>query len=74
MHALHHKENEPYVDPDSWTQNAAHTNGSWWLCLADWLTSHSGEKVAPPSMELRKAEIRRSKMRRAFLFTSPERK
>jgi len=49
-HGVHHKENKPYVDPDSWTQNAVHTNGSWWSGMADWLTSHSGEQVAPPSM------------------------
>jgi polyhydroxyalkanoate synthase len=45
-----HKEEEIYVDPDSWQATADHVDGSWWPCWRDWLARHSSKKVPPPGM------------------------
>jgi poly[(R)-3-hydroxyalkanoate] polymerase subunit PhaC len=46
-----HKEQETYVDPDSWQKAAERHEGSWWPCWRDWLVRQSSkEKVAPPKM------------------------
>ncbi|WP_342618198.1 alpha/beta fold hydrolase [Rhodoferax sp. GW822-FHT02A01] len=45
-----HAHGERYVDPDSWTEKAAVTEGSWWPAWQEWLAAHSGRRVAPPPM------------------------
>ena len=45
-----HKENDTYIDPDSWQASAVRMEGSWWPCWRDWLDRHSSEKTAPPGM------------------------
>ena len=45
-----HKENEPYIDPDSWLAKAVHHERSWWSCWLEWLDLQSTEKVPPPAM------------------------
>jgi polyhydroxyalkanoate synthase subunit PhaC len=48
---LMHKQAEArYVDPDTWLATAPLHEGSWWPALADWLGTHSGGPVAPPSL------------------------
>ena len=42
---------EPYVDPDTWAQQAPCSPGSWWPEWQRWLQKHSGAQVAPPDME-----------------------
>jgi polyhydroxyalkanoate synthase len=37
-----------YVGPDEWIQKAASHQGSWWVEWARFLSSHSGQPVAPP--------------------------
>lgn len=45
------KENDRFVDADSWYESTKTTNGSWWPAFEKWLTKHSHrQKVAPPSM------------------------
>ncbi len=41
---------EPYVDPETWAQQAPHTQGSWWPEWQRWLERHSGVRVAPPGL------------------------
>jgi polyhydroxyalkanoate synthase len=43
-----HREDEKYVPPDAWQQNAVHHQGSWWPCWRDWLLSHSSGQIVPP--------------------------
>ena len=43
-----HREDEKYVPPDAWQQNAVHHQGSWWPCWRDWLIRNSSEQVPPP--------------------------
>jgi polyhydroxyalkanoate synthase subunit PhaC len=45
-----HKENEAYLDPDSWQATAVHHERSWWPCWLEWLDLQSTEKVPPPAM------------------------
>ncbi|WP_424595661.1 PHA/PHB synthase family protein [Bradyrhizobium sp.] len=45
-----HKENEAYVDPDSWQATAVHHERSWWPCWLEWLDLQSTEKAPPPAM------------------------
>ncbi len=45
-----HKENEAYVDPDSWQATAVHHERSWWPCWLEWLDLQSIEKAPPPAM------------------------
>lgn len=45
-----HKEEENYIDPDTWQQNAVEMQGSWWPCWLAWLARLSGPQVAPPPM------------------------
>jgi len=45
-----HREDENYVDPDTWQQSEPEMQGSWWPCWQEWLARLSGTKVAPPPM------------------------
>jgi polyhydroxyalkanoate synthase len=45
-----HKENEAYIDPDSWLAAAVHHERSWWSCWLEWLDLQSIEKAPPPAM------------------------
>jgi polyhydroxyalkanoate synthase len=44
------KENDTYIDPDSWQASAPRKEGSWWPCWRDWLDSRSSKKTVPPLM------------------------
>jgi len=39
-----------YMDPDTWLEQHAAQEGSWWGAWFDWLDQHSGQPVAPPDM------------------------
>jgi len=39
-----------YTGPDAWLAQTPTQPGSWWPSLSEWLSSHSGEPVEPPSM------------------------
>jgi polyhydroxyalkanoate synthase len=41
---------EPYVDPETWAQQAPLTEGSWWPEWQRWLARNSGARVAPPGL------------------------
>ena len=41
---------EPYVDPETWAQQAPRSQGSWWPEWQRWLERHSGARVAPPAL------------------------
>jgi polyhydroxyalkanoate synthase len=41
---------DKYEDPDSWQANTPMRAGSWWPAWEQWLSDHSGAKVAPPAM------------------------
>lgn len=41
---------EKRMAPELWQQSAPQYEGSWWPAWQKWLVSHSGKKVAPPSM------------------------
>ena len=47
------KHGEHYVDPETWLAQAPRKAGSWWPEWTAWLSAHSGEPVAPPSMGAR---------------------
>ena len=39
-----------YVGPDAWLDSQAPKPGSWWPEWAQWLSAHSGDLTAPPTM------------------------
>ena len=41
---------EPHVDPETWTQRAPRSQGSWWPEWQRWLERHSGARIAPPGL------------------------
>ncbi|HYD65551.1 PHA/PHB synthase family protein [Azospirillum sp.] len=41
---------DPYVDPDTFENEAPYQEGSWWPALFDWLKERSGQPVLPPAM------------------------
>jgi polyhydroxyalkanoate synthase len=41
---------EPYVDPETWAQQAQRMQGSWWPEWQSWLARHSGPRLAPPQL------------------------
>ena len=43
------KEQDSYVDPDSWLKTTPIQTGSWWLIWADWLANNASDQVAPPA-------------------------
>jgi poly[(R)-3-hydroxyalkanoate] polymerase subunit PhaC len=45
-----HAHADPYTDPDRWVSEHAPQEGSWWPAWSAWLTSRSGEPVAPPPL------------------------
>ncbi|MBV9575458.1 MAG: alpha/beta fold hydrolase, partial [Gammaproteobacteria bacterium] len=44
------KENDRYVDADSWYKSTKIKGGSWWPAFEKWLAAHSVANVAPPQM------------------------
>jgi polyhydroxyalkanoate synthase len=44
------KANEPYVGPDEWIRLAPSHEGSWWEEWVRFLSTQSGQPVAPPSL------------------------
>jgi polyhydroxyalkanoate synthase len=44
------KANDPYIDPDSYVNDAPRHDGSWWSEWVAWLTDRSGALEPPPSM------------------------
>ncbi|VVC76959.1 Poly-beta-hydroxybutyrate polymerase [Aquicella siphonis] len=44
------KENDRFIDADSWYQNSKVYEGSWWPAFEKWLAKKSGKKIAPPEM------------------------
>lgn len=44
------KSDDPYLDPEGWTERAVQKDGSWWLEWGEWVASFSGESTPPPSM------------------------
>jgi polyhydroxyalkanoate synthase subunit PhaC len=45
-----HRENDTYIDPESWQASAPRQEGSWWPCWRDWLDRQSSKKTALPSI------------------------
>lgn len=39
-----------YLDPETWQQITPEQDGSWWPAWHRWLSAHSTEQVAPPSL------------------------
>jgi polyhydroxyalkanoate synthase len=49
---------ERYVDPDTWSDMAPHSDGSWWPAWEGWLAAvGSAERVAPPEMGAPAADL-----------------
>jgi polyhydroxyalkanoate synthase subunit PhaC len=44
------KENDRYIDAETWYKSTKSTGGSWWAAWEKWLAEHSGEKSDPPPM------------------------
>jgi polyhydroxyalkanoate synthase len=40
----------PYQGPDDWTAQTEPHEGSWWPAWQAWLTTHSGDRITPPSL------------------------
>jgi polyhydroxyalkanoate synthase len=45
-----HRNNDCYVDPETWYAQNDEKRGSWWLPWVQWLNSHSAAAVPPPSL------------------------
>jgi polyhydroxyalkanoate synthase len=41
----------PYIGPDEWLKLAPQRQGSWWPEWVQFLATHSGPSVAPPSLQ-----------------------
>ncbi|QIE57700.1 alpha/beta fold hydrolase [Pikeienuella piscinae] len=41
---------DPYLDAETWAEKAEMKDGSWWREWGEWLGSHSGKPVSPPSL------------------------
>ena len=44
-----HTHDAPYVDPDSWREEAVQRDGSWWPAWEAWLARRAGSLVPPPA-------------------------
>lgn len=44
------KENDRFIDANSWYQTTKPKEGSWWPAFEKWLAKHSSNQVSPPSM------------------------
>ncbi|WP_129141971.1 alpha/beta fold hydrolase [Modicisalibacter coralii] len=44
-----HRDDAPYIDPDTWQQTVPTREGSWWPAWQAWLTERSTADVAPPN-------------------------
>ncbi|MEA2119445.1 PHA/PHB synthase family protein [Halovibrio sp. HP20-50] len=44
------RQEEPYLKPETWREQAEHHDGSWWPALSNWLREHSSAQVEPPEM------------------------
>lgn len=47
------KENDRYIDAETWYQHTKTTGGSWWPEWEKWVAEHSSEKIDPPSMGIK---------------------
>ena len=47
---LTRREEETYIDPDQWLEEAPRFQGSWWLPWQKWLTENSAGQTGPPEM------------------------
>ena len=45
-----HQAAELYIDPDTWKENTATQQGSWWPAWQTWLSERSSAKINPPTM------------------------
>jgi polyhydroxyalkanoate synthase len=45
-----HREDDRYVDPETWLATTPARPGSWWAAWSAWLAERSGEPVAPPKL------------------------
>jgi polyhydroxyalkanoate synthase len=44
------KENDQYIDPDTWFKDTPTQEGSWWPTWQKWLADKSGERIASRSL------------------------
>lgn len=49
------KENDRYIDAETWFKSTKPSGGSWWPALEQWLTQQSSKKISPPTMGAEKA-------------------
>ncbi|MCW5749981.1 MAG: polyhydroxyalkanoic acid synthase [Alphaproteobacteria bacterium] len=52
------REDDLYVDPDTWRRETPVCEGSWWPEWQKWLARHSTEKAAAPTMGTPKGQYR----------------
>jgi polyhydroxyalkanoate synthase len=50
FHLATHLPTSRYVDPETWRAATSSREGSWWPSWVEWLTTHSSERVVPPSI------------------------
>jgi len=51
------KEDDRYIDAETWCQTTHPKEGSWWPAFEKWLAKRSGKRVAPPEMGCEKEGI-----------------
>lgn len=42
------KKDSPYLDPETWLEQAQHHQGSWWVSWHKWLVKHSHHELVAP--------------------------
>jgi polyhydroxyalkanoate synthase subunit PhaC len=52
------REEDKYLDPDRWLEEAPRFEGSWWLPWQKWLADNSSGQTAPPEMGAPKKGLR----------------